>query len=128
MEYFVCEHSSLEERKPHVVEVNGTTVGIILLDGRVYAYENRCPHAEGPVCLGDVKGRIKTRLNENMETCGEYESQDEVNLICPWHGLEFDIATGACIPEPAYRLIRFETSVRDGKVYTSLIPVFGSTG
>lgn len=120
MSLYVCDRSELKEKEPYVKELEGLVVGVILLDGEIHVYENKCPHMEGPVCLGDVKGRVKTRLNEKKEAVGEYESDDEVHLICPWHGLEFNVRTGACIPESAYHLRRFDAYVQDEKIYLNL--------
>jgi nitrite reductase/ring-hydroxylating ferredoxin subunit len=120
MGYYVCQRSDLEEKKPYLKDLNGLVIGVILLKDKIYAYENRCPHMEGPVCLGDVKGKVKTKLNENKEACGEYESEDEVNIVCPWHGLEFDIASGVCIPESNLSLNRFEAYVKDDQIFIDI--------
>lgn len=120
MEHYVCERADLEEKKTFLTDINGMVIGVIFFRDGIYAYENRCPHMEGPVCLGDVRGKVKTRLNDNKETCGEYESLEDVNIVCPWHGLEFDVVTGRCIPEPGFSLRSFETFVREEKVYIKI--------
>ena len=49
-----------------VVDVDGTEVGIFRLDGRLYAWENRCAHVGGPVCQGVLMNRVVERLDEEQ--------------------------------------------------------------
>ncbi len=35
-----------------VVDIGDTTVGIFRVKGKLFAYENTCPHMGGPVCQG----------------------------------------------------------------------------
>ncbi len=64
--------------------------------GAVYAYEDRCPHAGGPLSQGNfADGR----------------------LICPWHGWEFLCETGAWDGNPAVALRRFDARIEDGKIW-----------
>ncbi len=62
------------------------------------------------------------RLNEDQQAVGEYEladysSPDEMNIVCPWHGIEFDLESGTCISDKHFKLRKFETSTKDGRVY-----------
>lgn len=122
MKHYVCDYTKSEEKKPYFVKIEEMTIGIIRVNDQVYAIENRCPHFEGPVCLGEIMGRIRTQLNENMATAGDYlladyASEDELNLICPWHGFEFDLVSGKCIADPKFRLRKFKIEIQDEKVY-----------
>lgn len=120
MEHLVCERSRLVERKPVFVNVEGMDVGVVVIKDQVHAVENSCPHAEGPVCLGDVSNRVRMKLDENKLNRGEYASPDEVNIVCPWHGLEFDIASGVCTADSRFKLHKLAAIERDGKIYISL--------
>lgn len=42
---------------------------------RYSALDDLCPHAGGPLSQGSIENGL---------------------LVCPWHGREFDLATGAC--------------------------------
>ena len=119
MEHYVCERSELEEKKTYIVEIEGLQIGVILIKDQIHAIENNCPHFEGPVCLGNVSGRVRTLLDENMCSKGDYVSEDEVNIVCPWHGFEFDIDSGVCIADSRFKVRKFTTSTRDGKVFLS---------
>jgi nitrite reductase/ring-hydroxylating ferredoxin subunit len=43
-----------------------------------------------------------------------------VNIVCPWHGYEFDLRTGRHPGNPSARLRRVEIRLRDGDVYVCL--------
>jgi nitrite reductase/ring-hydroxylating ferredoxin subunit len=82
----------------------------------IVAYENRCPHLEGPVCDGKLFWRVEATIDEDRNVV-EHFAPDQLRLNCPWHGFEFDIRTGTCPVDPRFRLRRYETVVRDGTVY-----------
>ncbi|MBA3416187.1 MAG: Rieske (2Fe-2S) protein [Chloroflexia bacterium] len=78
-----------------IVEVAGRSVGVFNVGGRFYAVRNSCPHQGGPLCLGPTIGLV------SGDRPGEfrYERDGEI-LRCPWHGWEFDLATGRSIFDP----------------------------
>jgi len=117
MEYEICQVSELQERKPLTVDLDGLEIGVILAKGEVYAYENFCTHYGGPVCLGDVFGRIKLQLNDQKMAVGEYADEEELTLSCPWHAYEFDLKTGVCIVNPKQRLRKFDAYIKNERVY-----------
>ena len=57
------------------VDVNGRPLALFNIEGEFYAIDQVCPHAGGPLSDGWVDGS---------------------NVICPWHGWEFDLKTGEC--------------------------------
>lgn len=125
MQHYVCKLSELEERKPYFVEHDGVVIGLFLINGEVHAIENRCPHFDGPVCLGNVSNRVRYRLDENKQGVGDYQlaeyaSEDEVNLVCPWHGIEFDIATGISTIDEKLRLRKFNVITKNDEVYIEM--------
>jgi nitrite reductase/ring-hydroxylating ferredoxin subunit len=77
-----------------VVEVDGLAVGVFRLGGKFTAYENVCPHMGGPVCRGKIIPRVNEHIADDRTSLGLSFSKDQVNVACPWHGYEFDIATG----------------------------------
>ena len=44
------------------------------------------------------------------------------NIVCPWHGWEFDIESGRHCGDPKYRLRPVDVKVRDNRVYVSIPP------
>lgn len=68
------------------VVVDGVVVAVCNVDGVYYAVEGTCPHAGGPMGDGFVSG---------------------CNLVCPWHGWQFDVKSGACTFAPELTLERY---------------------
>jgi nitrite reductase/ring-hydroxylating ferredoxin subunit len=87
-----CVVGRLSEFAPgsrKIVTVAGRSIGVFNIRGQFYALRNRCPHQGAPLCLGRVKG---TTLSSKPY---EYVyGRDQEIIQCPWHGWEFEIATG----------------------------------
>lgn len=78
-----------------IVDVNGKSVGIFRIDDQFYALRNRCPHQFGPLCLGTLAPRAISGAP------GEVTMDSGPPLLaCPWHGWEYDIATGQSFMGP----------------------------
>jgi nitrite reductase/ring-hydroxylating ferredoxin subunit len=100
-----------------LAEVGEREIGIFKLDGKLYAYDNRCLHQGGPVCSGEVLGATKLILNERGEALREILDEAEMRLVCPWHGWEYDLLSGELAHNRRLRLRRFEVKVEDGIAY-----------
>ena len=78
-----------------ITNVAGRSIGVFNVEGRFYALRNSCPHQGGPLCLGRTVGLVlATRPGEIS-----YTREGEI-LRCPWHGWEFDLATGRSVFDP----------------------------
>jgi nitrite reductase/ring-hydroxylating ferredoxin subunit len=64
--------AALRERLPLDLELGGRPVRLVERDGALVAYATACPHQQGPLEPGGSPGE----------------------LVCPWHGYRFDLATG----------------------------------
>ena len=102
-----------------VVDVDGTEVGIFRLDGRLYAWENRCAHVGGPVCQGVLMNRVVERLDEGRRSLGD-DFAEELHIVCPWHGYEYDVRTGRHPGDPTARLRPIEVEERGGEILVRL--------
>jgi nitrite reductase/ring-hydroxylating ferredoxin subunit len=107
----------LVERGFHTLIVNGRSVVVMHVAGAFYAYENRCPHQGGPVCSGKIMPRVISVIDADRTHRGDRFSDSEFHLVCPWHGWEFDIATGVAIGHQRFRLRRYAVVERDGQLY-----------
>lgn len=59
-----------------LVERNGRTVAVFNAGaGRFFACGAACPHEDGPLAEGWLEGDA---------------------VVCPWHGFDFELATGRC--------------------------------
>jgi nitrite reductase/ring-hydroxylating ferredoxin subunit len=118
--YKVCRLSELEEKKPLAFRFQEREVGLIRVQDDVYAYENTCPHFGGPVCLGEVFGKIELEMDELKRVKREVVSEETLHLVCPWHGYEFDLRSGECVFDPKLKLRRYPVTVQGEDVYVHL--------
>jgi nitrite reductase/ring-hydroxylating ferredoxin subunit len=103
-----------------VVEVDGVAVGIFHHNGAFTAFENVCPHMGGPVCQGKIIARVEERVREDKTSLGLSFSRTQSNIVCPWHGYEFDIATGRHQGNPRLRLRPVAIKVVDDDLVVTL--------
>lgn len=97
-----------------LVEVDGRSIGLFNVKGRLVAVLNVCPHELAPVCLGRVGG---TTLPSPP---GEFRWGREGEILaCPWHGWEFDLLTGAALADHR-RLRLYDVTVEGDMVYVTV--------
>lgn len=92
-------------------------IGIVQHEpGGFHAVRNRCPHRGAPICKGSVGGTMLP------STPGELAYGMEPGVLrCPWHGYEFDLASGeALFGVTDLRLRTFPVVVRDGEIHVVL--------
>ena len=94
-------------------------VGVFRVGDRIIAYENTCPHAGGPVCQGKIFSRVEELLTPEKKSLGLRFSTRR-NIVCPWHGYEFDIETGCHPGDRALTLRPVKVDVRDGRIFITL--------
>ena len=103
-----------------VLQVAGLEVGVFRLGSEVHAWENRCPHLEGPVCQGIMVPCTVEALNDDLTSRGREFAPDRMHIACPWHGYEFDVRTGQHPADRRLRLRRIPARIEDGEVWLSL--------
>jgi nitrite reductase/ring-hydroxylating ferredoxin subunit len=64
------------------VKVSDKDVALFNVNGTFFAIDDTCPHRGGPLSEGELNGS---------------------EVVCPWHGARFNIATGAHLSPPAPR-------------------------
>ncbi len=115
--YLVCREDELKDGDRRVVSCDGTEVGVFKVDGEFVAWHNECPHRSGPVC----QGRIYKRVIEPLAADGTVRelAYDEsvTNLVCSWHGYEFNLKTGANQGYDKIKLRKARLEQRDGNIY-----------
>ncbi len=119
-EIAVGSADSFKSRDRRVVVANGREIGVFRLGDKFFAWENTCPHAGGPVCQGRVMNRVEERIGPGGRSLGFRFSRTQVNIVCPWHGYEYDIRTGQHQGNPNVRLHPVGVKVRQGTVYVIL--------
>ena len=91
----VMPEEDLWEGEIVAVEVAGTKVVLLNVDGEIRAYEDRCPHLASQLSEGDLDGRI---------------------LTCAMHLWEFDALTGKGTNPGNSQLTVIETRVTGGNI------------
>lgn len=100
-----------------IVRVGDREVFVVRSGDDFYAYENRCLHQGGPVGEGMMIGKVEAELGSNGELIGERFSEDEIHIVCPWHGWEYDIRSGRCAADRSMGLRQHEVEIRGVHVY-----------
>jgi nitrite reductase/ring-hydroxylating ferredoxin subunit/uncharacterized membrane protein len=92
----VCGEAEVPEGGTRKVDVEGHSVLLYKENGNLYALEDACAHAGGPLSEGEVKDGIVT---------------------CPWHGSQFRLTDGRVCRGPAtFPQLRLEARVKAGRV------------
>jgi nitrite reductase (NADH) small subunit len=115
-EVLVAELSDIADGDHRIYRVGNLEVGVFRLQEKLYAWENRCPHAGGPVCQGKIFRKVEEVLGPDQKSLGLHFSATP-QIVCPWHGFEFDIATGRHPGDPKVRLRPVPVEVREGRIY-----------
>ena len=102
-----------------IFAVEELEVGIFRTGSKVLAYENVCPHAGGPVCQGKIFHQVEEIITPDKKSAGLRFGRER-HIVCPWHGYEFDLATGCHPGDASVRLTPVKVAVRDGQIYLSL--------
>ena len=115
----VGTRSDFEDDRRVITTVNDREVVVFRHGDRYYALAATCLHMGGPVGEGILIGKVEAVLDDQKRQLGERFSETEIHLVCPWHGYEYDIATGECAANRKLRLRTYEVAERDGDVYLS---------
>jgi chlorite dismutase len=97
----VAQEDELAPESSRLVYYGTQQVALFRANGGLYALNNRCPHARGPLCEGT--------LSENGHGPA---------VRCPWHEAHFSLETGEVIDGPSPRAVEtFRVKVEDGTVF-----------
>ncbi|MDE1823016.1 MAG: non-heme iron oxygenase ferredoxin subunit [Candidatus Micrarchaeota archaeon] len=80
MEKMVGKVSDFGEGAGRMVSVDGKAIAVFKIGGKLFAIDELCPHAHGPLHEGAVENYI---------------------VECPWHGSQFDIRSGRLARGPS---------------------------
>ena len=119
-EVFVVKQSELAELGRKVVSVDGLEIGLFQVGDHIFAWRNHCPHQGGPACQGKLMRGVEERLTPDKQSLGIFYNEYSLNIICPWHGYEFDVRTGHYAGAGEFRLMGYPVTLKDGGVYVSI--------
>ena len=115
-EVLVGEFAQIADGDHRVFRVGALEFGVFRVGDKIHAWENRCPHAGGPVCQGKIFRKVEEALADDRRSLGLRFSATP-QIVCPWHGFEYDVATGRHPGDARYRLKPVDATVRDGRIY-----------
>lgn len=115
--YFVCRREDLADGERMVVTCDGKEIAVFLVQGELYAWHNRCAHQGGPVCQGRIYNRVVEPVAPDGTTRFQHYDEDTFHIVCPWHGYEYDVRTGAHPGNAKVKLRPVELEVDDDSIY-----------
>jgi nitrite reductase (NADH) small subunit len=118
-EIAVGKLSDIPDGDYRIFSVGQLEVGIFRTGSKVLAYENVCPHAGGPVCQGKIFNKVEEIITPDKKSAGLRFGKAR-HIVCPWHGYEYDLLTGAHPGDPSLRLTPVKVAVRDDQIYVGM--------
>jgi nitrite reductase/ring-hydroxylating ferredoxin subunit len=115
--YLVCRSDELKDGDRRVMSCDGTEVGVFKVDGQLVAWHNECPHRSGPVCQGRMYKRVLEPIDDGGHVRALAYDEHVTNIVCSWHGYEFDLKTGINQGSDKIKLRRVNLEEKDGHVY-----------
>lgn len=116
-EIFVDQASRFADGDRRIVTSGALEIGVFRWEGQFYAYRNLCAHQGGPACEGVLMHKVEDVLGPDRTFQGQRFSESEIHFVCPWHGVEYDLRTGAAVADPRLRLRSFPVVVRADEVF-----------
>jgi 3-phenylpropionate/trans-cinnamate dioxygenase ferredoxin subunit len=113
VKYDVLGDNELQPGQMRAVRVGNVAVVVVRTpDGEFHALRDSCSHYGARLSQGMIQHMVVAREH------GAYQfAEGQFIVRCPWHGHEFDVATGRCPADPEHARVRaYEVSVVDGRV------------
>jgi nitrite reductase/ring-hydroxylating ferredoxin subunit len=96
-------------------DFDGVRIAIYRFNGMYRAYLNQCPHQGGPACEGSTFKHVHGTVDDDG-TAKVSVSEENYDIACPWHGIEYNLDTGICDADKRFRLPSFELAVRGEEI------------
>jgi nitrite reductase/ring-hydroxylating ferredoxin subunit len=89
-----------------IVEAEGISVALFNVDGTIYALDNSCPHAGGPLGEGYLENDV---------------------VVCPWHRWRYCVRTGHKVGNPEITVPCYGVETQGDQI-SLIIPVYPPGG
>lgn len=116
-EWYAGRVTDFDDETRVILRTERTEIAVFLAGAEFRAVANTCLHQGGPVGEGVVMGKVCAVLDGDRQLVREIFSEDDLQIVCPWHGWAYDIATGAFAGDRRLRLETFDTEIRGDAVY-----------
>ena len=113
----VAKISEIPDGARRIVKHGAQEIGVFHWKNEFFAYENLCVHQGGPACEGLLMLKVLDVLGADQTWHGQKFSADEIHFVCPWHGYEYDLKTGACAADRSLKLRKFDVIRRGEDIY-----------
>ena len=81
------------------LQLDGKVIALANVSGKLYAVNNVCLHRGGPLGQGELTGQTVT---------------------CPWHGWQYDVATGKALMNPSVGVESYPVELRGDDIYVDV--------
>lgn len=116
----IADSTSLQKGGRLIVQIGDLSVGVFRTSKGLRAYENVCAHQGGPACQGRIIPQVKNILDDGKRLVRQTFNEDDMHVVCPWHGAEYRIDTGEHVTLPKLALRRFDVEESDGHIYVRI--------
>jgi nitrite reductase/ring-hydroxylating ferredoxin subunit len=116
-ELMVCKSEELKDGERKIIPNGNSEIGVYRVKGKLYAYMNLCAHQGGPACEGLLMAKVEEVIAPDKTYQGMRFNHDEMHIVCPWHGWEYDLATGVMVADKRFKLRKYDVVERGGAVY-----------
>ena len=119
-EVLVCKDGEIADGGVRLVKAGSVEIGVIRHNGKYYAYRNLCPHQGGPACEGLKVPQVVDVIGERGVYLGQRFDENDLHIVCPWHGYEFHLSDGCHVINPSLRLKKYDVVRRNGEIYVAV--------
>jgi len=96
----IAETKDIPRNTMRVFNLEGIEILVVNVEGKFYAFENRCPHLSYPLYYGSLDGEV---------------------LICGFHYAKFNIKTGKSLGAVTHEFLKvFRTKIRNSSLLIEL--------
>ena len=116
-ELFVSKSSELPDGERKIVSNGRSEIGVYRVNGTLFAYQNLCAHQGGPACEGLLMAKVEEVIADDKTYQGMRFNHDEMHIVCPWHGWEYDLSTGVNVADDTFRLRKYDVVEKGDEIY-----------
>lgn len=113
----VGKTSDFKDGDKKIIPNGKSEIGVYFVKGEWYAYQNLCPHQGGPACEGLMMAKVEEVIAEDKTYQGMRFNHDEMHIVCPWHGWEYDLASGVMVADANFKLRKYDVDIRGEEIY-----------
>ncbi|MBI1870350.1 MAG: nitrite reductase small subunit NirD [Chlamydiae bacterium] len=86
----IANRKDIPEETGMAIDIEGKSIALFNISGNFYAIDNICKHRGGPLGEGSLEGK---------------------EVMCPWHGWQYDVTTGECLSSPSICQKKFDVKI-----------------